>query len=128
MWKTRLLQTLTEDELFSIYENPGSQFFRTTIIQSGLYSFDESGFVITFLTIFGVKKVLCSFRVFLEGNTSTDTRVIKFSGVREVFSQQFALSDAEDKILGLLNKGGTLLAICQKSQERSFWEATLLFY
>ena len=42
----------------------------------------------------------------------------------------FALSDAEDNTSGLLNRGGTadlsllriLLAICQKSQEPSFWE------
>ena len=42
----------------------------------------------------------------------------------------FALSDAEDNTSGPLNRGGTvdlfllriLLAICQKSQEPSFWE------
>ena len=49
----------------------------------------------------------------------------------EKFSaNNFALSDAEDNISRPLNRGGiadlpllrTLLAICQKSQEPSFWE------
>ena len=48
----------------------------------------------------------------------------KFSG------NNFALSDAEDNTSRLLNRGGiadlpllrTLLAICQKSREISFWE------
>ena len=49
----------------------------------------------------------------------------------EKFSaNNFALSDAEDNTSGWLNRGGiadlpllrTLLAICQKSQEPSFWE------
>ena len=49
----------------------------------------------------------------------------------EKFSaNNFALSDAEDNTSGLLNRGGiadlhllrTLLAICQKSREPSFWE------
>ena len=52
------------------------------------------------------------------------------SGLTEVFSQQFRLSDAEDNTSGLLNKGGiadlpllrTLSAICQKSRQPSFWE------
>ena len=49
---------------------------------------------------------------------------------RIVFANNFALSDAEDKTYGPLNRGGianlpllrTLLAICQKSQEPSFWK------
>ena len=48
----------------------------------------------------------------------------KFSG------NNFALSGAEDNTSGSLNRGGiadlpllrTLLAICQKSRETSFWE------
>ena len=49
----------------------------------------------------------------------------------EKFSaNNFALSDAEDNTSGPLNRGGiadlsllrTLLAICQKSRERRFWE------
>ena len=38
-----------------MYEGSGSQFFRTTTrIQSGPDAFDESRFVMTFLTILGV--------------------------------------------------------------------------
>ena len=45
-------------------------------------------------------------------------------------ANNFALSDAEDNTSSPLNRGGiadlpllrTLLAICQKSQEPSFWE------
>ena len=52
-------------------------------------------------------------------------------GLLEKFSvNNFALSDTEDNTSGLLNRGGiadfpllrTLLAICQKSWEQSFWE------
>ena len=47
-----------------------AQFFRTTTgIQSGPDAFDESRFVITFLTILGIKEILCSFRLVLEGKT-----------------------------------------------------------
>ena len=43
----------------SIYESPGSQFFRnTTGIQSGTDAFHESRFLLTYLTIFGVKEIL----------------------------------------------------------------------
>ena len=46
----------------SIYESSGSQFFRaTTGIQSGPDAFDESRFVMTFLTILGVTVILFSF-------------------------------------------------------------------
>ena len=50
----------------SMYESSGSPFFRTTTwIQSGPDAFDESRFVLTFLTILGLIEILCSFR--LEG-------------------------------------------------------------
>ena len=42
-----------------MYEGSGSQFFRTTTrIQSGPDAFDESRFVMTFLTILGVYAIL----------------------------------------------------------------------
>ena len=85
----------------------------------------------TFLTILGVTEILCSFRVVLEGKTSKE--IPESSGLEflEKFSgNNFALSDAEDKTSGLLNRGGignlrllrTLLAIPQKFREPSFWE------
>ena len=36
-------------------------------LESGPDAFDESRFVMTFLTILGVTKILCSFRLVLEG-------------------------------------------------------------
>ena len=49
------------------------QFFRTTTgIQSGLDAFDESMFVMTFLTIFRAIEILCSFRFVLEATTGKD--------------------------------------------------------
>ena len=85
----------------------------------------------TFLTILGVTEILCCFRVVLEGKTSKE--IPESSGLEflEKFSgNNFALSDAEDKTSGLLNRGGignlrllrTLLAIPQKFREPSFWE------
>ena len=51
-------------------ESSGAQFFKTTTgIQSGPDAFDESRFVISFLTIVGVTEILCSFRLVLEGET-----------------------------------------------------------
>ena len=53
-----------------MYESSGSQFFRTTTgIESGPDAFDQSRFVMTFLTILGVMDILCSFRLVLEGKT-----------------------------------------------------------
>ena len=53
-----------------MYESSGSKFFRsTTGIQLGPDAFDESRFVMTFLTILGVTEILCSFRLVLEGKT-----------------------------------------------------------
>ena len=48
-------------------------FFRTNIgIQSGPDAFDESRFVITFLTILGVAEILCSSRLVLEGKAGKE--------------------------------------------------------
>ena len=56
-----------------MYESLDSQFFRTTTaIKSGPDAFDESSFVMTFLTILGVAEILCSFRLVLEGKTDEE--------------------------------------------------------
>ena len=48
----------------STYESSGSQFFCTTTgLQSGPDAFEESRFVMTFLTILEVTEILCSFRL-----------------------------------------------------------------
>ena len=78
----------------------------------------------TFLSILGVTEILCSFRLLLEGKTCKE--IPKF--LEKFLANNFALSDAEDKTSGLLNRGGitdlpwlrTLLAICKKFWEPSF--------
>ena len=56
-----------------MYEKAGSQFFRTiTGKQSGPDAFDESRFVMTFLTILGVTEILCSFKLVLEGKAGKE--------------------------------------------------------
>ena len=116
----------------SIYESTGSQFFRaTTRIQSGLDAFDESRLVMTFLTIFGVTEILCSFRLVLEEETGKEIpELSRLKFLEKFFANNFPLSNAEDNISGPLNRGGiadvlllrTLLAIRQKFREPSFWE------
>ena len=85
----------------------------------------------TFLTILGVTEILCSFRLVLEGKTSKEIpESSRLEFIEKFSANNFALSDAEDNTSGPLNRGGiadlpllrTLLAICQKSREPSFWE------
>ena len=87
--------------------------------------------LLTFLTIFGVTEILCSFRLVLEGKTGKEIPEPSRLEFLEKFSaNNFALSDAEENTSGPLNRGGiadlpllrTLLAIRQKSREPSFWE------
>ena len=66
-WPYKLQKSLVKSSA-SIYERLGSQLLRTTTgIQSRPDAFDESMFVMTFLTILGVMEILCSFRLVLEG-------------------------------------------------------------
>ena len=85
----------------------------------------------TFLAILGVIEILCSFRLVLEGKTGKEIpKSSRLEFLEKLSGNNFALSDAEDKTSGPLNRGGianlpllrTLLAICQKSQEPSLWE------
>ena len=56
-----------------MYEYSDSHFFRTiTGIESGPDTFDESRFIMTFLTILGVTEILCSFRLVLERKTGKE--------------------------------------------------------
>ena len=93
--------------------------------------------MINFLTILGVTEILCSFICVLEGKTGKEIP----ESSRLEFLQKFSaknspLSDAEDNASGPLNRGGiadlpflrTLLAICQKSHEPSFWEVMDSFF
>ena len=103
----------------SMYKISGSQFFTTT---TGPEAFDESRFIMIFLTILGVIEILCSFRLVLEGKTSKEIpESARLEFLEKFLANYFALSDVEDNICRL-NRGGkdssllrTLLAICQKS-------------
>ena len=55
----------------------------------------------------GVKEILCSFRLVLERKTSKNTlKSARLELLEKLLENNFALSDAEDKTCGLLNKGG----------------------
>ena len=85
----------------------------------------------TFLTILRVKVMLCSFRLVLEEKTGKDiSELSRLEFLEKFLANNFALSGAEDNTSGPLSRGGiadlpllrTLLVICQKSREPSFWE------
>ena len=85
----------------------------------------------TFLTIFGVTETLCSFKLVLERKTGKEILESSRLEFLEKFqANNLALSHAEDNISRSLSRGGiadlpslrTLLAICLKTQEPSFWE------
>ena len=80
----------------SIYESSGSQFLRSTNgIQSGPDTFDESRFVMTFLTILGVMEILCSFRLALEGITGKEIpESSRLEFLEKCLANNFALSAA----------------------------------
>ena len=105
-----------------MFESSGSQLFRTTTgIQSGPDTFDESRFVMTFLTILGVIEILCSFRLVLKGKS---VKKIPDS-LRLEFLEKFFANTSE-----LLNRAGiadlpslrTLITIRQNFQEPSLWK------
>ena len=85
--------------LASMYESSGSQFqfLRTnTGIQSGPDAFDESRFVMTFLTIFGSYGNIMQFQISSRSEyRSRNTRVIQIRVLRKVFSKQFCLNQMQ---------------------------------
>ena len=82
----------------------------------------NQGLLLTFLTILGDTKILCSFILVLEGKTGKEIP----ESSRLEFLEKFFANDTSS----LLNRGGiadlplmrTLLAIDQKSWEPSLWE------
>ena len=84
----------------------------------------------TFLTIFGVTEILYSFKLVLKRKTAKEIRESsRFEFLEKFSANNFPLSDAENNTSRPLNRVAdltllrTLLAVCQKSQEPSFWEA-----
>ena len=60
-----------------------------------------------FLTILGVTEILYSFRLVLEGKTGKEiTESSRLEFLEKRLANKFALSDAEDKTSGQLNRGG----------------------
>ena len=85
----------------------------------------------TFFTILGVMEIFRSCKLVLEGKTGKEIpESSRLEFLEKFLANNFALSDAEDSTSGPLNRGGiadlpllrTLLTICQKSREPSFWE------
>ena len=81
----------------------------------------------SFLTILGVREILCSFRLVLEGKTGKEILESSRLMFLEKFSANiFPLSDAEDNTSGLSNRRvivnlpllRTLLAICQSPESQ----------
>ena len=74
---------------------------------------------------------MCTVRLVLEGKIGNEIpQSSRLELLEKFLGNNFALSDAEDNTSVPLNRGGiaglpllrTLLAICQKSREPSFWE------
>ena len=79
-----------------------------------------------FLTIMGVTEKLRSFKLVLEGKIGKEiSESSRLEFLEKVSASNFSLSDVEDNTTRPLNRGGaadlpllgTLLAVCQKSQE-----------
>ena len=90
----------------------------------------------TILIILGVKKVLCSFRLLLDGETAKEIpESSRLEFLEKFLGNNFVLSDSQDNTSSLLNRGGivdltllrTPLAIHHMSQELGFWEVTASF-
>ena len=79
----------------------------TCLIQSGPDAFDESRFIMTFLTILGVIEIWCSFRLVLEGKTGKEIpKSSRLEFLEKYLADNFALLEGEDNTSGLLNRGG----------------------
>ena len=61
----------------------------------------------TFLTIFRVTEILCSFRLVLEGKTGKEIpESLRLEFLEKSSASNFALSDAKDNSSGLSNRAG----------------------
>ena len=86
----------------------------------------------TFLTILGVREILCSFRLRETGNEISESSKLEF--LEKFSANNFALSDAEDNTSDPLNRGGiadlhllgALLAILQKPRFREVTDSLAL--
>ena len=90
----------------------------------------------TFLTITGVTEILCCLRLVLKEKTGKEIPMSpRLEFLEKFLANNFASPNAEDNTSESLNWEGIadlpllrrLLAICQKSQESSFWEVMDFF-
>ena len=125
------------ESLASKYESSGSQFYRTTAgIQSGLDTFHESRFVMTFLTIFRIMEILRSFGLVLEekaGKGIPGSSRLQLPD--KLLANNFALADADNNNYKPLNRGGivdlpllrTLLAIPKSPKRATILKSDRIF-
>ena len=94
----------------SMYEGSSLNFFRTTTgLQSGPDIFDELRFVMTFLTILGVKQILYSLKIVLEGKVGKGMlKSSRLEFLEKFLANNFILSDAEDNTFEPLNRGNSV--------------------
>ena len=93
--------------------------FRLTVlttainIKSGPDTFDESRFVMTFLTILEVTEILCGFRLILEGKMGNEIpKSSRLKFLEKFLGNSFTLSDAEVNTSKLLNRAGIAHYFC----------------
>ena len=91
-----------------MFEKSDSLFFRTiTGIQLRPYTCDESRFIMNFLTILVVIRILCSFRLVLEEENNKEIpKSSRLEFLEKFLGNNFVLPDAEDNTSGPLNRGG----------------------
>ena len=105
-----------------------------TGIQSGPHAFDKSRFFVIFLTILGVTKTLCSFRLVLEWKTGKEIpEPSRLKFLQKFSANNFALSDAENITSGSPNRGGiadfeNTIGNLPKVQRAKFLGSDGLFY
>ena len=111
----------------NMLESSGSQLFTTagitTGIQSGSDAFEKSIFIMTFLTIFGVTEILCSFKFVLEGKTCKETpgssQEPSFQEVMDFFVLSAYVSVAASRTL--LQRLLACLNFTLEAEDLSFW-------
>ena len=75
-------------------------------MQSEPNIFDDSRFIVTFLTILGVTEMLGSFRLVLEGKTCEDiAKSSRLEFLEKFLAKCFVLLDAENNTFRPLNRG-----------------------
>ena len=91
----------------------------------------NQGLLWLFWTILAVIEILCSFGLVMKGKTGKEIpKSSRLAFLEKFLANSFALSEAEDKTSGPLNREDVadlpllrkLLAIRQKSRKPSFWE------